>query len=166
MNHAPLVIALGPGFSVGKDAHYVVETNRGHRLGRLLLSGVPNPTRVSPAPCRGSPRSVFCVPPATECGKIAKNIGDLLSKGDIVGTVQGRPVSSKIDGILRGSIRPGILSLRDLKSAISTPEKIEMHATPSLKRPWPSPEASWRGSYGPFMAERISSGRPLNSHLL
>ena len=35
INDAPLVIALGPGFEVGRDAHFVVETNRGHKLGRL-----------------------------------------------------------------------------------------------------------------------------------
>jgi xanthine dehydrogenase accessory factor len=115
LSHAPLVIALGPGFVAGKDAHYVVETNRGHSLGRLLASGeaqlntgVPGAVqgittdRVLRAPCGGPWESI-------------KNIGDLLSKGDIVGMIHGRPVQSKIDGILRGSIRPGIAVSEGLK---------------------------------------------------
>ena len=40
---ASLVIALGPGFFAGKDAHWVIETNRGHNLGRLILEGAADP---------------------------------------------------------------------------------------------------------------------------
>jgi xanthine dehydrogenase accessory factor len=123
MNHAPLVIALGPGFSVGKDAHYVVETNRGHRLGRILLSGGAQPSTGIPGPVQGITTERVLRAPGDGVWENRKNIGDLLSKGDIVGTVQGRPVLSKIDGILRGSIRPGILVSEGLKIGDIDPRK-------------------------------------------
>ena len=34
--YAPLTIALGPGFTAGQDVDVVVETKRGHRLGRII----------------------------------------------------------------------------------------------------------------------------------
>ena len=46
---APVVLALGPGFTAGVDCHGVVETMRGHDLGRLLTRGAPPPTPASPA---------------------------------------------------------------------------------------------------------------------
>ena len=48
MNEAPLVIALGPGFVAGKDAHFVIETNRGHNLGKIISSGTSEPDTGQP----------------------------------------------------------------------------------------------------------------------
>jgi len=115
LSHAPLVIALGPGFLVGKDAHYVVETNRGHRLGRLLTSGGAQPDTGIPGPVQGITKDRVLRAPGVGTWENRKNIGDLLRKGDIVGMVQDRPVESKIDGILRGLIRPGISVSHGLK---------------------------------------------------
>ena len=44
MQDAPAVVALGPGFYAGRDCHAVVETMRGHTLGRVIWEGeaVPN----------------------------------------------------------------------------------------------------------------------------
>ena len=41
---APGVVGVGPGFTAGVDCHAVVETMRGHTLGRVIWSGsaVPN----------------------------------------------------------------------------------------------------------------------------
>lgn len=108
MGHAPLVIALGPGFSAGKDAHFVVETNRGHRLGRLLTSGGAQPNTGVPGPVKGITADRVLRAPCDGLWENRKNIGDLVRKGEVVGLVRGRPVASKIDGILRGLIRPGI----------------------------------------------------------
>jgi xanthine dehydrogenase accessory factor len=115
MNHAPLVIALGPGFIAGKDAHCVVETNRGHRLGRLLSSGGAQPNTGVPGPVQGITTDRVLRAPGNGIWENRKNIGDLLSKGDTVGMVQGRPVVSGIDGMLRGLIRPGIPVSKGLK---------------------------------------------------
>ena len=36
---APVVVAVGPGFTAGYDCHAVVETMRGHTLGRVYYEG-------------------------------------------------------------------------------------------------------------------------------
>ena len=115
MSHAPLVIALGPGFEAGKDAHYVVETNRGHRLGRILPSGNAQPNTGIPAPVRGITTDRVLRAPCDGLWENRKNIGQLVKKGEVVGMVQGRSVPSGIDGILRGLIRPGIVVSKGLK---------------------------------------------------
>jgi xanthine dehydrogenase accessory factor len=115
MGHAPLVIALGPGFVAGKDAHYVVETNRGHRLGRLLASGEAQPNTGVPGPVQGITTDRVLRAPGEGTFQNMKNIGDLVRKGNVVGSVQGLPVETRIDGILRGMIRPGVPVSQGLK---------------------------------------------------
>jgi xanthine dehydrogenase accessory factor len=115
LNHAPVVIALGPGFTAGKDAHFVVETNRGHRLGRLLTSGSAQPNTGVPGSVLGITSDRVLRAPASGRWENRKEIGDAVNQGDIMGEVRGRPVYSKIDGILRGLIRPGITVSEGLK---------------------------------------------------
>ncbi|MBW2065899.1 MAG: EF2563 family selenium-dependent molybdenum hydroxylase system protein [Deltaproteobacteria bacterium] len=112
---APLVIALGPGFEAGKDAHYVVETNRGHNLGRLLTSGCAEPNTGIPGAIQGITTDRVLRSPAG--GPFANNfeIGDVVKAGDVIGTVAGVAVIGKIDGVLRGLIRPGIQVTKGLK---------------------------------------------------
>jgi len=69
VNDAPLVVAIGPGFEVGKDAHFVVETNRGHHLGRLLTSGSAAPDTGFPARFRVSRLSACSAPRKAGCGE-------------------------------------------------------------------------------------------------
>ncbi|MBN2033261.1 MAG: EF2563 family selenium-dependent molybdenum hydroxylase system protein [Deltaproteobacteria bacterium] len=113
--HASLVIALGPGFVVGKDAHYVVETKRGHTLGRLLTSGGAQPNTGVPGSVQGITTDRVLRSPADGIWETRKNIGDSLHKGEIVGMIRSVPVQSGIDGILRGLIKPGIPVSRGLK---------------------------------------------------
>ena len=112
---APLVIALGPGFEVGKDAHFVVETQRGHHLGRLLASGSAAPNTGVPGAVQGITSDRVLRAPASGPWRNAVNIGDLVAKGDLIGTVQGVALHASIDGVLRGLIRPGITVSKDLK---------------------------------------------------
>ena len=46
---APLVVAFGPGFNAGIDCHAVIETNRGHDLGRVIYEGCAEPDTGEPA---------------------------------------------------------------------------------------------------------------------
>jgi xanthine dehydrogenase accessory factor len=115
LSHAPLVIALGPGFEAGKDAHYVVETNRGHRLGRLLTSGSAQPNTGAPGPVMGITSDRVLLAPAEGIWMNTKNIGDLVRKGEIAGRVEDQTVHSEIEGVLRGLIRPGISVTQGLK---------------------------------------------------
>jgi xanthine dehydrogenase accessory factor len=112
---AHLVIALGPGFEAGKDAHYVVETNRGHNLGRLLSSGSADPNTGVPGSVKGITADRVLRSPSEGMWESTLDIGDPVKQGETVGTVAGIRVTAKTDGILRGLIRPGIHVSEGLK---------------------------------------------------
>lgn len=104
---ARLVIGLGPGFSAGEDVHLVVETKRGHDLGRIITSGIAAANTGIPGSIGGhTVKRVLRAPVAgrfrTEC-----TIGDLVDQGEVVGRVDNRAVRAPINGILRGLMRPG-----------------------------------------------------------
>lgn len=104
---ASLVIGLGPGFTAGKDAHAVIETNRGHNLGRMILTGEAEPNTGIPGEIAGfSAERVFRAP---RTGKFmnVKKIGDYVQAGDVVATVEAEPVKALIHGVLRGLLRDG-----------------------------------------------------------
>ena len=115
MEHAPLVIALGPGFEAGRDAHFVVETNRGHNLGRLLATGMAEPDTGIPGPVQGITTDRVIRAPADGRLETRVEIGDTVEKGDKLGSVSGKPVLATIDGVLRGLIRSGIRVGKGLK---------------------------------------------------
>ena len=115
MNDAALVIALGPGFEAGRDAHFVVETNRGHNLGRVLTAGLAEPNTGVPGPVKGITTERVLRAPADGTWQSKIDIGDLVRRGDMVGFVAEVPVKALIDGVLRGMIRPGITVTRGLK---------------------------------------------------
>jgi xanthine dehydrogenase accessory factor len=112
---APLVMALGPGFEVGKDAHFVVETSRGHTLGRLLASGSAAPNTGIPGPVQGITADRVLRAPASGLWRNVLDIGDMVRTGDVIGTVQGEALCATIGGALRGLIHPGITVSRGLK---------------------------------------------------
>jgi xanthine dehydrogenase accessory factor len=108
VSDAPLVIGLGPGFIAGKDVHIVVETNRGHNLGRLIFKGEAEKYTGIPGVIGGySIERVFRAP-RSGTFKTDKKIGDFIDTDDIVGWVEDEPVKSEIKGVIRGMIRDGI----------------------------------------------------------
>ncbi len=104
---ADIVIGLGPGFSAGTDCHAVVETMRGHRLGRVIWSGPAEPDTRSPAPLGG--RSADRVLRAPLAGAVhwQATIGDAVTEGQPLGRVGGANIRAPFDGVLRGAIRDG-----------------------------------------------------------
>jgi xanthine dehydrogenase accessory factor len=108
IHDAPLVIAVGPGFEAGKDCHFIVETNRGHRLGRLLVSGSAEPNTGIPGPVMGITGDRVLRAPAEGEWRGEMDIGDHVMAGDRVGTVEGLRVEARIPGIIRGLIRNGV----------------------------------------------------------
>jgi xanthine dehydrogenase accessory factor len=105
---APLVIGLGPGFVAGLHADLVIETNRGHDLGRVITSGAAEPDTGVPGEIAGhTAQRVFRAPRA---GRFVSThaIGELLAAGETIGAVGGEPVAVSIDGILRGLLRTGL----------------------------------------------------------
>jgi xanthine dehydrogenase accessory factor len=112
---APLVIALGPGFSAGRDCHVVVETNRGHDLGRLIRSGAAAPDTGIPGNIGGYTRERVLRAPADGVLVPVREIGDAVAQGETIGRVGEAEVKATIAGVLRGLIRPGSRVVRGLK---------------------------------------------------
>ncbi len=102
---APVVIGVGPGFTAPKDVHAVVESNRGHYLGRVIYNGSAEPHTGIPGPVMGITSDRVLRSPHEGIVKHEKGFGDEIKKGDIVMYVDNTPVIAPIDGILRGLIR-------------------------------------------------------------
>ena len=114
-NMADLVIALGPGFTAGQDAHVVVETNRGHDLGRLMYSGQAEPNTGVPGNIAGQTGLRVLRAPADGPFESQYAIGTPVEEGQAVAWVNGQPVKAKLSGMLRGLIRPGTMVTNGLK---------------------------------------------------
>ncbi len=106
INDAPLVIGLGPGFEAGKDCHIVIETNRGHDLGRLIRSGKAEANTGIPGNIGGYTKERVLRSPDVGLFVTERQIGDQVQQGNVIGQVGDTPVLASIDGILRGLIRP------------------------------------------------------------
>lgn len=106
ITEAPLVIGLGPGFTAGKDVHMAIETNRGHDLGRVILDGSPEPNTGIPGTIAGIAGERVLRAPCAGVFTSHLDIGALVQKGDVAGYVDGQPVITIIDGVIRGLIRP------------------------------------------------------------
>ena len=112
---APLVIALGPGFEAGTDCHLVIETNRGHDLGRIIERGRAAANTGVPGDIAGHTNDRVLRAPAAGEFRTERGIGDLVRRNDLIGEVAGHPVTAPLDGVLRGLIRPGTAVARGLK---------------------------------------------------
>jgi xanthine dehydrogenase accessory factor len=108
ISDAPLVIALGPGFTAGVDCHAVIETNRGHRLGRVIDSGSAEPNTGQPGEVGGKSTERLLRAPVDGVVEAVSSIGDMVNAGQTVAQVDGVPVKAEIPGVLRGMIRSGI----------------------------------------------------------
>lgn len=102
---APLVIGMGPGFYAGADVHVVIETNRGHNLGKLILDGSAEPNTGVPGSIGGFSVERVLRAPCDGVFKSLKDIGDKVIKGELVARVADMPIHGSIDGIIRGMLR-------------------------------------------------------------
>ncbi len=107
ISQAALVVALGPGFESGKDCHLVIETNRGHDLGRIIEAGSAAPNTGIPGTIVGESANRILRAPGNGVFRAETEIGNPHRKGDIVGFVDHQPVTAKLDGMVRGLIRSG-----------------------------------------------------------
>jgi xanthine dehydrogenase accessory factor len=112
---APLVIGLGPGFYAGKDVHIVIETNRGHDLGRVILKGAAEPDTGIPGNIGGYTVERLLRTMKKGVFHPQKWIGDRVNKGSVVAVVDDFPVMAKISGIVRGLIREGVEVKKGMK---------------------------------------------------
>lgn len=127
INMAPLVIGIGPGFVAKKDVHYVVETKRGHYLGRLIEEGAAIPDTGMPGVEMGYSIERLLRAPCDGYIENKKNIGDHVEAGDIVGIVGNEEVRTTIPGMLRGLIHPSVFVKKGFKIGDIDPRDIREH---------------------------------------
>lgn len=127
MNDAPLVIGLGPGFEAGKDCHIVIETNRGHDLGRLIRCGSAEANTGIPGNIGGFTKERVLRSPNEGLFVTRHQIGDQVRQGNVIGQVGDTPVFASIDGVLRGLIRPGSNVVQGLKIGDIDPRGKQRH---------------------------------------
>lgn len=107
INDAPFVIGLGPGFTVGVDCHAVVETMRGHYLGRVIWDGEATPNTGEPGLIGGKSTERVVRAPTFGVLSWKVNIADIVAAGDVLGDINGVPIRSRIGGVVRGLLAPG-----------------------------------------------------------
>lgn len=107
IDQAPLVVALGPGFEAGIDCHAVVETKRGHRLGRVVWEGSAAPDTGVPGRVGGSDTDRVVRAPTGGVVAWKVEIADRIEKDHEMGRVEDTPVTAPIAGVVRGLIAPG-----------------------------------------------------------
>jgi xanthine dehydrogenase accessory factor len=115
LNEASLVIGLGPGFRAGKDVHLVIETNRGHNLGRIITSGKADSNTGIPGAIGGFTEERVLRAPTDGEFQPCRSIGNYVKKNENVGSVAGCDIAAPIDGVLRGLIRSGSRVVQGLK---------------------------------------------------
>lgn len=118
---APVTIALGPGFEAGKDVDAVIETKRGHHLGRVILEGAAEPNTGIPGIVAGYAKERVIHSPEEGILRNVKQITDTVQKGDVIAYVEtssGKAeVLATISGLLRGLLRDGYPVTRGFKIA-------------------------------------------------
>ena len=116
MTDAPVVVGVGPGFTAGKDCHAVVETMRGHTLGRVIYQGSALPNTNIPGLIGGYAGERVLRAPDDGIFHTVFDIGAQVKSGDVAGTVNGKPMCCTIDGVLRGLLTDGTPVHKGMKS--------------------------------------------------
>jgi xanthine dehydrogenase accessory factor len=124
---AGLVIGLGPGFVAGQDVHAVIETSRGHYLGRVLWQGAALSDTGVPGEIGGQARRRVIYAPAEGVFARRCDIGALVQEGEVVGLVAGVSVTAPTAGVLRGLIHDGVRVPKGLKIGDVDPRGIVEH---------------------------------------
>lgn len=126
---APLVVGLGPGFKGGKDVHVVIETNRGHNLGRLILEGEAEPNTGVPGVIAGFGAERVFRAPRDGIFRVFKDIGNMVAAGETVAQVESEPIRANISGIIRGLLRDGTKVTKGLKAGDIDPRGERSYCT-------------------------------------
>jgi xanthine dehydrogenase accessory factor len=134
IDEAPLVIGLGPGFEAGTDVHLVIETHRGHDIGRIIEQGEAHPNTGVPGEIGGYTSERVLRAPCDGRFESHLEIGDPVKENQPIGKVENRAVNATLTGVLRGLIRPGTDVKQGLKIGDIDPRgKVEYCYTVSDK---------------------------------
>ena len=123
---APITVALGPGFEAGVDVDIVIETMRGHNLGRLIFEGFAIENTGVPGEIAGFSKERVIHSPVEGIIENIKTIGDIVKAGEVIAKVNDEPIYASIDGLLRGIIKNGFLVNKGLKIADIDPRLNEV----------------------------------------
>lgn len=115
MADATVVVGVGPGFTAGTDVHSVVETMRGHDLGRVITSGSAAPNTGIPGDIGGYTLERLVLAPKAGVFTPERQIGDMVCAGDVLGYVDNIPVVAAIGGVLRGLLQAGLTVQHKMK---------------------------------------------------
>lgn len=124
---APITIGVGPGFSTGIDVDLVVETSRGHYLGKVIFEGSAIPNTGIPGIIGGYGKERVLKSPCAGKIKNICEIGDVVKIGDIVAHVDEEPVKATLDGVLRGLIKDGLIVTNRMKIGDIDPRGVVEH---------------------------------------
>ena len=113
---APLVIGVGPGFTAGADCRCVIETMRGHTLGRVIRTGSALPNTNIPGLIGGFAGERVLRAPDDGIFRQKLDIGAMVQAGDVAGEVNGKPMCCTIAGVLRGILPDGTPVHKGMKS--------------------------------------------------
>lgn len=127
INEAPIVIAIGPGFTAGRDCHYVVETKRGHFLGKVIEEGSAIENTGIPGNIGGYTLERIIRANGDGVFRSVVKIGDFVKKGDIVAYVDDKVVRALIEGIVRGMLHDGIKVTDKMKCGDIDPRAEKSH---------------------------------------
>lgn len=116
LTDAPVVIGVGPGFTAGEDCHAVVETMRGHYLGRALYEGSAQPNTGIPGLIGGFAGERVLRAPADGVFHQFLDIGAQVKLGDVAAEVDGAPMACTLDGVLRGILPEGTPVRKGMKA--------------------------------------------------
>jgi xanthine dehydrogenase accessory factor len=127
---ADLTIALGPGFCAGKDVDYVIETKRGHNLGRIISKGTAAPNSGIPGNIGGYTKERVIHAQSQGIIRNIRKIGDIVEKGEPIAYIETADekinVNATITGIIRGLIRDGYPVTVGFKIADIDPRQEEL----------------------------------------
>lgn len=125
LNDASLVIGLGPGFTAGIDVHAVIETKRGHNMGRVLWQGSPAPNTGVPGEILGISEQRVVRAPQAGVFQGLHNISTQVVQGEVLGYLNSLPVYAPITGILRGLIHDRVYVKQNMKIGDIDPRNIQ-----------------------------------------
>lgn len=113
---AQVVVGVGPGFTAGEDCHAVVETMRGHYLGRVFYKGSAQPNTGIPGLIGGFAGERVLRAPADGLFHPLREIGAQVREGDVAATVDGQPMVCTLTGVLRGILPEGTPVFKGMKA--------------------------------------------------
>lgn len=124
IHDAPIVIGVGPGFTAGVDCHCVVETKRGHNLGRCIWDGSAVPNTGVPGMIGGYDKERIIRASGDGSFSGCVSIGNMVEKGQLVGRAGEIPIYAEVGGVVRGLLQDGVIVCRGMKSGDVDPRGV------------------------------------------